>query len=601
MSRAPTRRAPAPRARSSARRAPQDSRAWRVTRAAAALAAPILLLGALVWPLVLTRSVFYYDWLTHLWYVWQQSLAIRANHAPSFFINYGHSVFDPLFAFYGGTIYALAGALSLALGDAPVPAYVLTYLMGFAASYGGWWWMARMAGLGRWQAQIPAAVFVTSAYYLQIVYSSGDWAAFVGVSSIPLVIASALSVLRADRLRARPAAALVASSVVFFGSHSITILWGSTLIALSALVTFACVPATRRLVTRAGALRLAGLAVPSALVSAWYLLPALAYASHTWLGSGEGRGDLYWEGQVREHMPIVAMSHLFTLSSAEAFPGATGSTDRLPILVIGWLLVSVALALWMGRDRMWRGILLVTAGVAVLVGVVMTHAGLILALPSLYTRLQYSVRLESFVLLAIAGLSRHWPWALVPLLAVTIALAARQAADFPPAEPGVTRTLLMQTYQRLLRDYANASLPRLDREGRLPTIEFPLSAVHGDRVSAVVSLPPGQLVDSNVGGGPELVKVTGARIVGVDPGFNDVLEVGRPARASGSGAPVQTISLSTADGAPIVVGRLLTLAAILVLLGQFAALAVRRLRRRPTAPLRPARAPRRRPAPAGRR
>jgi hypothetical protein len=608
------RRAAAPRARARVRgRGPEPLRGG-VTQLAA-LAVPVLAIGALAWPLVLTHSVFYFDWVTHLWYVWQQGLALRADHAPTFFVNNGHAVFEPLYAFYGGTLYTLAGALSLLLGDAPVAAYVLTYVLAFAAAYGGWLWLGRMAGLGRWQAQVPAVVYVTSAYYLQLLYSSGDLPAFVGASMVPPLIASALSVLRADRLRLGPAAALVASGVVFFGSHAITILWGTTLMAVAALVTVACVPAARRLLTRAGAVRLAGLAVPSALLSAWYLLPAIAYASHTWLGGGEGKGRLYWEGSVREHMSIVSVGHLFTLSSAESFPGAPNSTARLPILVIAWVLVSGALYVRAGAEQTWLRILLVASGMALLVGVVMTHAGLLLALPQPYTTLQYSVRLESFVVAGVAGAvlatlvlarnsagrARQWPWALVPVLVVTGALAAKEAAAFPPAEPGIGRTLQMRFYQRPLSDYADASLPHLDGAGNLPRVVFPPSTAHDDHASTVVHLPPGQLVDSNVGGGPELVKVTGARIVGIDPTFDDVLEVGANTGGRTGGAPTETISLSTAEGAPIVVGRLLTLAAALALLGQFAALGIRRVRGGRSAPPTPARARRRPPAPAGRR
>src|SRR5271155_2117218 len=110
-------------------------RLWRAAQLAAVVGAPVLLIGALTWPLMFTSSVFEFDWLTHLWLIWQQSLAIRANHAPSFFLNYSHSVFDPQYAFYGGTIYAIAGTLSLVLGNSPLPTYVLTYLIAFAASY----------------------------------------------------------------------------------------------------------------------------------------------------------------------------------------------------------------------------------------------------------------------------------------------------------------------------------------------------------------------------------------------------------------------------------------------------------------------------------
>jgi hypothetical protein len=51
--------------------------------------------------------------------------------------------------------------------------------------------------------------------------------------------AAGLSVLRADRLRTWPALTLVGSGVVFCGSHNMTLLWGSTFLALVGLAIVA--------------------------------------------------------------------------------------------------------------------------------------------------------------------------------------------------------------------------------------------------------------------------------------------------------------------------------------------------------------------------
>ena len=555
---------------------------------------PVLLVGSLTWPMLFTNSVFYLDWVRHLWLIWQQSLAIRANHIPTFFVSDSRSVFEPIYAFYGGTIYTLAGALSLVLGDAPIEAYILTYMMAFVAAYGGWYWIGRMANLGRWQAQIPGLVFVTCAYYLQILYATGDWPAFIGVSTIPLVIASTLSVLRGDRMRMWPAIALVLSSVVFFGSHNITILWGFTLMILTALAIIACVPEARRQITLVGATRVAGLAIPSLMVNAWYLLPAIAYSSNTWIGGGYGAGGVYWSRGLRKFMFIVSAKHLFTLSRAASVPGYANTASSLPVLVIAWVIVSIVLFLWLGRrNRLWLRLLLITSGMAVVIGIVMTHAGLILALPSPYTKVQYSVRLESFVLLSVTGAvlavlalaqsgtgkEKLWIWTLVPILIVSVVGAVEQAAAFPAARPGRARIRQLATYKSRRVDYADASLPLLDREGSLPVIKFPQPA-NGDSESGIVHLAPGQLVDSDIGGGPEFVHVTGATIVGVTPYFTDVLEISPGIGRLKRGVPTDAISLSTADSLPIMVGRLVTLAGLLTLAGELALVAIRRLVRR---------------------
>lgn len=106
-------------------------RSWSASaHVALTVGAPLLLLGALAWPLLFSDATFNDDWLNHLWYIWHQSLTIRANHLPSLFLSYSHGIFYPLYAFYGGTIYALTGALSLALGNAPLETYVLRICSG---------------------------------------------------------------------------------------------------------------------------------------------------------------------------------------------------------------------------------------------------------------------------------------------------------------------------------------------------------------------------------------------------------------------------------------------------------------------------------------
>jgi len=73
---------------------------------AVSLGAPLLLIAALAAPLLFADTTFNPDWLNHLWYMWHQSLAIRANGVPSLYLNYSRGVFYPLYAFYGGTLYS---------------------------------------------------------------------------------------------------------------------------------------------------------------------------------------------------------------------------------------------------------------------------------------------------------------------------------------------------------------------------------------------------------------------------------------------------------------------------------------------------------------
>jgi hypothetical protein len=560
--------------------------------------APALLIGVLAWPMLFTSAALNGDWLHHLWLIWSQSQAIRADHHPSLFLNYSHSVLYPQYAFYGATIYAIAGTLSLLLGGAPIAIYVLTYLVGFAAAYGGWYWMARMAGLGRWLAQVPGLVFITSAYYITLIYARGDWPEFLAVSTIPLLTASGLSVLRADRLRFWPALALAGSAAVFFGTHNLTIVWGSTTMALVGAMVVVCVPEVRRWLALRRVIRIAGLVVPALLVNAWFLLPAIAYQSHTRIS----RQYLGVRTTLKLFMSVVSAGHLFTIERIAAVPSARAFVVTLPILAIAWTVVGMAIFLRKGLRGAWTRMLVICAGATALMTMVMTHAPLILALPRPYAMVQFSYRLDSYVLLGISGTmlavlvlaqgtrgTSTLVWALAPVLIVAVVGAIHQTDAYPnyrgSRQASVRPSLTPGPREEGWIDYIDASLPRLAHVPQVPEIDFPPASLHDDRASKIVHLQPGQPVYTNIGGGPELVHVTGAKIVGISPEGNDVLEVG-PSLGSpqgGSGGhggspPTEVISVSPASGLPVVLGRLLTLVAAIFLTGELMVLAARRAR-----------------------
>jgi hypothetical protein len=565
----------------------------------AAVGVPALMICALAWPMLFTHAELSGDWGTHLWYMWNQSMAIRSNHQPSLFLNYSHSVFYPEYAFYGGTLYAVVGTLSLLFGDAPVETYVAAYLGCFAAAYGGWYWMARMAGLRDWRARAPGLIFITSGYYLTLIYARGDWPEFTGVSMIPLLMASGMSVLRADRLRIWPALALAGSGVLFFGSHTLTVVWGSTVIALTGVAVVVCVPGVRRWLRPRCVLRVACLLIPALLVSAWFLLPAVAYEAHTDIASRY----LFWRLVLRSDMYMVSAQNLFSLSRASFIEAGCDFALALPILAMAWSLAGILVVWRSGARGAWTRVLLVCAGLTVLTIVVMTHAGLMLALPRPYAILQFAYRLESYVILAVcgavvAGLAaaksgtrsvRIWTWVLVPILIVSGAGAIQQTKYNvlkgnrssilkPHSGPGPR--------EEGLNDYSDADLPVLvDPSGRPPEVDFPISDARGDRVSATVHLHPGELFYTNLGGGPELVHVAGAKIVGRGPEDNDVLEVDSSAGSSkdvatgGRGtAPTEIVAVSPRDGLPIVLGRILSLAAAIFLVVELLVIAVRGMR-----------------------
>jgi hypothetical protein len=560
-----------------------------ITRAASVLGAAVLVLGALTWPLLFTYSGFAGDWEHHLWLVWHQDRSIEGGHFPSLFLNTAYSVFNPIYAFYGGTLFAVTGALSLVLGGAPVQAYVIVTILGFASALGGWYWLARMAGVGRWLALVPGLVFVTSAYYVMLLYVRGDWPEFTAVSTIPLLVAAGLSVLRAERLRIGPAIALAASSILFFGSHNLTLLLGLTTLGLAALAMLALVPAARRQVSRKGVLRLAAVVMPAAMVSAWYLLPELAYQSRTRI-AGEFH---HAQESIRTTSFLVSFGHLFTFSrgSALSTPSPYPFALSLPVLAIAWVLVGVVVLTWGGRDRTWTRLLLICSGLAIVIGVVMTHVGILLALPHVYTSIQFSYRLENYVLLLLSaailaalvlgrGASlrrRAWRWMALPVCVVSLGGAIQQIADYP--YPGQDRYEALTSFGEVEtgnnEDFQDVSAPIVAARN-LPTLNVPFGAVSNGRVSLPVHVRPGTLLATNIAAGSYLVHVTGATPVGVASGTGRmVLAVDKSsAGAQGAGAPVQeeTITVSTSDGLPIVLGRVLSFCGLSILLLELLAL-----------------------------
>ena len=63
-----------------------------------------------------------------------------------------------------------------------------------------------------------------------------------------------------------------------------------TILVPAVLVLAVVVPETRRMVTRRGLLRVLAVVVPAMAVNAWYLLPDLAYHSHTLIVGGSTSG-----------------------------------------------------------------------------------------------------------------------------------------------------------------------------------------------------------------------------------------------------------------------------------------------------------------------
>jgi hypothetical protein len=559
------------------------------TLAVVAVAAGVICF--LAWPMLFTSSGMAQDWSNHLWYIWRQSVAIGRNHEPSLFLDYGGSVFYPFYAFYGGTIYALAGTLSLLLGHAPTAAYVTSYVLGFAATYTGWYWLARTAGLGRWEAQVPALLFISSAYYLTLIYARGDWGEFVAVSALPLLAAAAVRVLLAERTPIGWGIVLAFAALVFFGSHNITMLWGVTALALGAVAIAALVPQARRLLTLRGVLRVLTIVVPAALINSWYLLSALAYGQRSSIAS-----HYEYAQSLRSLSILVGTGHLFTFSRASVVESTPDFVLALPVIAVAWVILSVAISLVVRGSTTWRRVLWVFAALGVVFAVLMTHVGLILDLPRPYTLLQFSYRLETYVLIAVSGsavailvLARSWPgrwrlWSWTALIVLIVsAIGAIQQVDSYPRGGGFPGVVVPDRYRVFeppqppfsggLGDYNDASLPLVEPGGTPLGIVFP-TTIHGEMVSLNVDLPAHALVHTNLTGAPYLVAVSGAKVVGHDKSGDMVLELGPGAS--------HVVTLQRSSRLPVELGRILSRVALVFLLLLLLAGLIGRLRSRRT-------------------
>jgi hypothetical protein len=156
-----------------------------------------------------TERSFGPDWSNHLWFLWVQGGQIRSG-GPSLFLHADPlGLFYPQYAFYGGTLYALGGALSALLDGRAVVAYLATWVVVFASAYGGMLWLGLLAGLRGWRAHAGALVVVTSAYFLTNLYARGVWPESMASSALILSVAAGLHLLRAPRIAVAPGAAFV--------------------------------------------------------------------------------------------------------------------------------------------------------------------------------------------------------------------------------------------------------------------------------------------------------------------------------------------------------------------------------------------------------
>jgi hypothetical protein len=555
---------------------------WVTVVAGVALAG--LIIGICLWTMLHEKTFIFDDWIMHQWYVWHQEGSLKAHGLPSLFAHDASGVFDPHFAFYGGTLYTISAVISLIVGHHI--AFLITWVLAFAMAYGAWFWLARQAGLGPWLSHVPGALFITSTWYISAPYVLGSWAQTIAFGALLLILAAAFSILRADRLRPLPALALAVGTILYTGSHLLTLVWATTVLLIVGALAMAIIPSLRSLITRQGLLRLAVVAVPAVLVNAWFLLPVMAYQSDTVLASDATAAHT----MLRNTIDGTTPHHLFSLSRTSLVPWYPRFAVQLPVLATAWVVAGL-LIVRPRRSSPWLRAALLLLVAAVATWVLMTRGTLVLGLPHPYDKLQNLFRLEAYINLAIGGAliatlvltrragprRRWWVWVIAGILVVSVVQARQQARQpLPAGQLWLALPYRLSEPKHATADYADATVPLYTPDRPFKNVQFSqATAEREDRAEATVDAQPGDFVSSNLKVSPHLIHISGASIVARSDFGNAFLEIDADAKPGAA-----HIVVTTAHPWPVVLGRILTLLGLLGLAGIGVALLLRETRYR---------------------
>jgi hypothetical protein len=548
-------------------------------------------------PLLRTNAPL--DLVNHLWVSWAGGKALAQAGHPSYFINTTtQGVFNPWFAFYGGTLYMATGALSQLSGH-PYVAFAAVTVAAIAATYVGTLVFGRQFGLRGLLAHAPALAVVTSAYYITDLYGRGAWTEFIALSAIAPLAASMIILIRAPNWRPLPVFCFVVSAVVLTGSHNLTLLWSVTIAVAALLVIWIGLGRPSRLPYRRMAM-VAGLGLLAVLVNGWFLFTDVVYARDvvTSTTSTDPTGAV---------AAFDAASVLFdpfrTWPSSSAFPSIY---VQVPEWFLGWGLAAGAALLWQPRAskslrRVWISVVIVVAVLLALIldNSIWTH------IPFPFNQIQFPFRLNGFLLFAVAAVVLLGALALEPaapaerrrrtLAKFRIALLAVAAMSavlcvwqewvpsttvagyFVSRDAAFVGANVLPVSFYAVDPYADISAPIVPvPAGRNLTIDP--AEVQGDRFAGRVAAPPGMApIQTNIAGGDYVVHISGLRWLGRNPtGFAVVQRLK-------NGRGQVNIVVSTAHTAAFVAGSILSIVALVMLLAILIYTAVRpRLRRRAT-------------------
>jgi hypothetical protein len=554
---------------------------------------PASVIGLLFLPMGITRRSFGSDWTLHLWALRQQQWNIEAMGHPGLFLSARPlGAFYPLFAFTGSGIYSVGGYLAVALG--PIVAYKLLNLAGLCLAYGGFTWLAVQFGLRGWRSQIPGAVFVTGAYVITDMVGRGDFAEFIALASIPFVIAAITAYLKELQVGPRHRLAVVLGVFVLSGSHNITLLWGATFVALSAVVGLLGWASTwpRPLPWKRIA-QLIGLGAVGGGLNAWYLFPDVAYGFDTLVGSVS---KMTRPGTVFVH-PALLLNPLRPTDHSPSIVHFFAQNIRLsfPCLIFAWTVV-VVIVLWRKNGwvarRLFLGLLVLTVAFAALV----MNSQLWSWLPRIYWNTQFTWRLDGYVLLGTTMLTilalvwqagtrksiRRWTTGtLIAVVLFNLGAAVWQewrvrsefvAGAFEvPTHGHFVSTVVAARYVTPRSWYAGGDFRDISSPvvgvtvGR--AVKVPYQRVRGSSFSGMLAVPDGSApFVTNIAAGPRFVRMTGITAVGRTP---DGFVVAVRAANTPEAGPLR-VTIREADNALLRTGAIVSVLSALALLAMLA-------------------------------
>lgn len=542
-------------------------------------------------PLMFTRNGFAGDLTNHLWLVWVQATAISRHGVPTYFINAPKvGVLYPFYEFYGGTLYAVTGGLAAVVGGDVILAFVAVTLTAIAAAYGGLLWLARQLGVRGWMAHAPAVTYVCSAYYVTNLYGRGAWPEVIATSAIPLLAASGFRLAGSPRLELAPAVLFVLSAVFFAGSHNVTLILGTGVLAGGLILLRLTMGKGIFRASSRRVLEICALLTVAVAVNAWFLLPDALHASKTQIGHAP-----VWPWSLTSGFdaPGVLFDPLRRVPTPTYSPGLY---VQAPIWFLLWSLSSGGLLWSRSHASLRRAAAALLVALAAILALIMIGP-LWDAMPRLFREVQLPYRLNTYVAMCVAGLvlvaalalqraeglRRGWMLkaGLSGAAAISIGLCLWQLwvpnpdqiwsyhnRDRALVSQHVTPSTWYDT-----GDYADAAAPFVS--GTSGKLVIPPSAVNANHVDLTVSPPVGaKPFATNIAAGAYAAKLSGGlvRVGRTQSGFT----VAR--RTSGISGPV-SVELEPAGGS-IFVGEMISLASLVVLLVGLAIWASEPLERR---------------------